>query len=123
MQPVNAERGEVWLQTDAEGGVVLRLGSSELCALETMLDVPLGVLVERFNSAGLGLRDLRAVLAAAMQRGRPGATLDDAAQVMDAVGLEEIGDAIRLCFERSMPLAKGKGRRPPEAAAGTGENS
>ncbi|MFW6322745.1 MAG: GTA-gp10 family protein, partial [Guyparkeria sp.] len=64
---MNAERGEVWLQTDDEGGVLLRLGASELCTLETMLDEPLGAVVERFNASGLGLRDLRAVLAAAMQ--------------------------------------------------------
>lgn len=101
----NIHRGEVSL--DAGGRVyTLRLSVNALCDLEGVVQRPataaIADLVDAGKGANVDFRLARAVIWAAMLGNSPGATLEDAGELIEAAGLgpvmESIGKMITAAF-------------------------
>ena len=65
---------------------------------------------------------LRAVFCAMLRDERPGMTLREAGDLMDALGTEKVIEFVMLAFERGNP-AETKGARPPQETALNGKTA
>jgi hypothetical protein len=119
----NPIRGEVALEAEGQG-YTLRLGINALVEIETALDIGIADVTTLFSGAGLKVGNVRLVLWAALREHQPSMTLEQAGDIMNAVGLADtiakLGEALQAAF----PEAKGdkKPSRPPKPV-GTGKAS
>lgn len=93
----NKHRGQVALVVDG-ATYNLRLSTNTLCDLESVLQ---GDLMAALQSPDF--RTIRAVVWAALSADKPGLTLEGAGEIMDAVGLTEIGKKVGELVKITFP--------------------
>lgn len=109
----NAVKGETKL-----GEHTLVYSFNALCLLEEEKGEKIGVLLEQLE-AGVGLLELRTFIWAGLQEKHPGTSLEDAGDVIQAVGIPTALAAIETAVTAAFAVeAKGKKPRPPRAAKG-----
>jgi len=117
---MTGERREVRVET--AGGVVrLRFTVAALCALESDLDLGVAEIGAKLAAPGGFRLDLaRRFVRAAMVHANPEASLDEAAALMDDVGIVETIGRAAEAFRLAFPQEGGEAgdADPPAAAAG-----
>lgn len=102
----NPNKGEVDLTLDDGSTRKLKFGSNEICALEALLKVgSLEELMELLQPKRLTLTTIRAFLWAALQKFHP-CTLDEAGDLMDALGQAEAQNLVIATMQAGLPAAK-----------------
>jgi hypothetical protein len=109
------------IQFEALGQVwALRFDINAFCRIEEELGIEDAEAFQQMLGQKLSFRKLRALFACALA---PAATLEEAGEIITALGLERTTELIRAGIEAAFPNAKGapspKGP-PPSPAAGTG---
>lgn len=119
----NPIKGEVRLNAGGQS-YVLVFGANAMVVLETALDLSLNQIVALFQN-DVRITTLRAMLWAALQDHYPDTTEIEAGRIMDAAGLEQVGQKIGEAFTLALPKedAKGAARPPKPTKAGTGKKS
>lgn len=118
MAAPNPHRGEVSL---VAGDVVytLRVSTNAIAIAEQVLGCGADEITEGLRPGAFRLGTLRALLFAALQGKHPGVSLDDAGDIIDAVGvgavLDKVNETIRLSFPEAKP-----GNPPRASRGGTG---
>jgi 2-keto-3-deoxy-6-phosphogluconate aldolase len=115
----NAERGEVGFEALGRAWK-LKLGTTAMCEIETLTGKPITeVAVLLSDEATATMTLMRAVFWGGLQHHHDGATLRDAADIIDELGNEEAGRLIGAGFNLAQSQG-GKGSasaRPRKAAA------
>jgi hypothetical protein len=120
----NPLKGETELKAGEET-YILALSINELVRLEQLLDVGIIEIAEWFNDAKrIRVGNMRAILWAALQRHHEGVTLEQAGDIISAVGLGVIVDTLGTAVQASFPEAE-VSENPPNASrrGGTGKPS
>jgi len=123
----NRFRGDVDLTVDGRL-YRFRFGANELCDLQDRLGHgSMEELAKSFSPAGMGLKQLRAVMHAGLKRHQPALTELEAGDLIDAMGgfvpaLERVSEVLAAAFPE--PKGSGEGGDPnAEGAGGSGTNS
>lgn len=94
----NKHRGQVALEVDG-ATFNMRLSINSLCEMESILQGDMMAALQNPD-----IRTIRAVVWAALSADKPGLTLAQAGEIIDAVGLAEIGkkvgDLVALTFPK-----------------------
>lgn len=99
----NREKGEVAVSVDGVD-YTLVLDFNAICEIENLYDMAITQFVELIDtgmkSGHVSLKDLRAILWAAMKKADPGATLVSAGQLAGGLG-EDLGNVVRSIMDGS----------------------
>lgn len=113
----NPVKGEVRLSA-GDQDYVLVFGANAMAALEGRLDMSLNQIVSLFQT-DVRITTLRAMLWAALLD-RYDMTEMDAGRIMDAAGIETVGEKIGEAFTLALPKEEANGKARPQKAGGAG---
>lgn len=120
---MNAQKGEVELKA-GDRSYSLRFGWNEIAEVETLLDVSFfeGVAPKFGNPASIRAGEWRALLWSALRGGgHTDIDLLAAGEIINGVGMEELGTAIGKAVELAFPSSEAVTENPPKAGRSTGK--
>lgn len=110
----NAQRGEVGFNADGKP-YLLKFSTNAFCQLESITGAS-AVEVAGSMQGSLRFTTVRALFYVALQRHHKGLSVDDAGDLMDAVGIARTATLVSQAFALALPVESGRPLDPPIGA-------
>lgn len=108
----NPQRGQVAFSADGKE-YTLRFGTNELCVIEAATGKGVPQLVAELQATPY-VTTMRAMVAGGV---RPAMSLEDAGELIDALGYDRVGELVGQALALAFPDRKADKANPPKAAA------